>query len=195
MLKAVLSPSVDEMIERAYALLKEGSYEDVLEAFSDCLLLEPAEARAYYGRGMANFQLKKWKEAVFDFRKALEFNPEDPETCVSLGMSLAMGDQIYESIETFETLLSKKPQYVRGYIQLAQLYYKLGVITKGHRQLDAALASRPSPDERRTIGELKKEQLTLDKKRHYRPDFEALRLENRANSSGFLKRIKALFGF
>ena len=190
-----MSPSVDEMIERAYGLLKEGSYEDALEAFSDCLLLEPAEPRAYYGRGMANFQLKKWKEAVSDFRKALEFNPEDPETYVSLGMSLAMGDQIYESIETFETLLSKKPQYVRGHIQLAQLYYKLGVITKGHRQLDAALASRPSADERRTIGELKKEQLTLDKKRHYRPDFEALRRENRANSSGFLKRIKALFGF
>ena len=44
-----MSPSIDEMVERAYGQLKEGCCEEAVEAFSDCLLLEPAEARAYYG--------------------------------------------------------------------------------------------------------------------------------------------------
>ena len=182
------------MIERAYGQLKEGDCEDAAQAFSDCLLLEPVDARAYYGRGMAYFQLKKWGEAIFDFKKATELNPEDPESRVSLGMSQALGNKAYDAIETFETLLSKHPKYVRGHIQLAQLYYKLGVIAKGHRQMDTALASKPSPDERIQINAIKKEQLTLDKKRHYRPDFEELRRHNRATSGGFLKKLKSLFG-
>ena len=181
------------MIEQAYGQLKEGYFEDAAEAFSDCLFLEPAEARAYYGRGMANFQLKKWERAVSDFQKAKELNPEDPENWVSLATSLAASNKIYDAIEVFETLLAKRPQYVRAHIQLAELYYRLGVITKGHRQLEAALQSRPSLSERKTIEELKKIQLTMDKKRFYRPDFEELRKQNRTNSSSFLKKIKNLF--
>ncbi len=188
-----MSSSVDEMIEQAYGQLKEGYLEDAVEAFSDCLLLEPGEASAYYGRGMAHFQLKRWESAIPDFCKAKELNPEDPENWVALATSLAAGNKIYEAIEVFETFLATKPQYVRAHIQLAELYYRLGVITKGHYQLEAALASRPSPDERRKIEELKKQQTTLDKRRYYRPDFEALRQQNRSASSGFLKKIKALF--
>ncbi len=181
------------MIEQAYGQLKEGYFEDAVEAFSDCLLLEPAEAKAYYGRGMANFQLKRWESAVPDFRRAKELNPEDPEHWVALAMSLAASNKIYDAIEVFETLLAKQPKYVRGHIQLAELYYRLGVITKGHRQLDIASASRPSLDQRRLIEQMRKEQAALDKKRYYKPDFEALRQQNRADSFGFLKRIKGLF--
>ncbi len=182
------------MLQQAYGQLKEGYFEDAIEAFSDCLLLEPGEARAYYGRGMAHFQLKKWDAAVPDFQKAKEFNPEDPENHIALATSLAADNKIYEAIEVFEALLQKQPQYVRAHIQLAELYYRLGVITKGHRQLDIGLASRPSLAERKIIEQLKKEQMTMDKKRYYRPDFEALRQQNRNASGGFLKRIKALFG-
>ncbi len=188
-----MDPSIDHMIERAYGQLKEGYFEDAAEAFSECLLLEPNEARAYYGRGMARFQLKEWPLAVSDFKKAQEFDPENLENWVALATSLAADDKIYEAVEVFEALLANHPQYTRGHIQLAQLYYRLGVITKGHRQLDAALASRPSLDERRLIEQLKKEQLTLDKKRYYRPDFEALRQKTRASSSNFREKIKNLF--
>ena len=181
------------MLERAYERLKDGYPEDAVESFSNCLLLEPGEARAYYGRGMAYFQLKKWESAVPDFFKAKELNPQDPENWVALATSLASGDKVYEAIEVFEALLVKNPQYVRGHVQLAQLYYRLGVITKGHRQLDIALTSRPSADERRAIEQLKREQTALDKRRHYRPDFEALRQKNRAGSTGFFTRIKSLF--
>jgi len=181
------------MINSAYEQLKEGNLEAAVEAFSDCLLLEPSEARVYYGRGMARFQLKQWPAAISDFRKAVELDPEEPEHWVSLGLSLASGDGVYEAIDVFERLLEKKPKYARARILLAQLYYRLGVITKGHHELDLALSSRPTLSERKTIEGMKKEQLLLDKKRYYRPDFEALRQQNRASSSGFLRMIRSLF--
>ena len=171
-------------MEQAYQKLQDGYFEDALEAFNQCLIVEPTEAKAHYGRGMAHFQLKKWSSAVEDFKKAKELNPEDLESWVSLAMSLAMEDQIYEAIEVFETLLAGHPDYVRGHIQLGQLYYRLGVISKGHAQMDLALNARPSLAERRLVEQLKKEQTALDKRRYYRPDFEALRKKNQISESG-----------
>jgi len=191
-----MSVFINEMIKQAYEYLAGGYFEDAVEAFSKCVLLEPIkppEAKVYSGRGRAYFQLKKWKFAIADFEKAKKLDTEDPENWLGLALSLAMDNKIYEAIDVYETLLTANSQLVRAHIQLALLYYRLGVIGKGHRQLDIALVSRPSLAERRMIEELKKEQLVLDKKRYYKPDFEALREQNRAGSFGFLKGIKKLF--
>ncbi len=182
------------MIEEAYEKLKEGYFEDAVESFSACLQLDPHQARIYYGRGMARFKLEKWESALEDFCKAKELNPDDPENWMACAMTCAMDNKIYEAIDLFEQLLANYPRYIRGHVQCAQLYYRLGVIPKGHAQLDIALASRPSLSERRMIEQLKNEQLALDKKRYYRPDFESLRQQNHAVASGLLKRIKNLFG-
>ncbi len=180
------------MIEQAYGRLREGSFEDAVEAFSECLLLEPAEPSAYYGRALSYFQLKKWPLAASDFLKAKDLNPANSENWIGFAMSLAMDNKIYEAIQIFEELLTQQPNCVRAHIQLAQLYYRLGVIGKGHCQLDRALASRPSLVERRAIERLKNEQLVLDKKRYYRPDFEALRRDTPALFGGLGKRISWL---
>jgi len=172
----------NEMKKQAYEHLRGGYFEDAVEAFSKCILLEPiepAEAKIYSGRGAAYFQLKKWKLAIADFEKARQLDVKDSENWLGLALSLAMDNKIYEAIDVYEALLAGNPRFVRAHIQLALLYYRLGVITKGHRQLDIALASVPSLNERRIIEGLKKEQLTLDKKRYYRPDFEALHRQNR----------------
>ena len=170
------------MLKHAYEQLAAGALEDAVEAFSDCLRTDPGEARSHYGRGMAYFQLTQWPAATADFRQAKALNPAEPEYGLALAMGLAMGSAIYEAIAVFDELLAAHPQYVRGHIQLAQLYYRLGVITKGHRQLDAALAARPTAAERKAINELKGSQLALDKRRYYRPDFEALRRQHRSPS-------------
>ena len=188
-----MNASINEMRELAYEHLRGGYFEDALEVFSHCLLLEPGDARIYYGRGMAHLQLKKWKPAIADFEKARELDDEDPENCLALAISLAMDNKIYEAIDCYEALLARKPQLVRAHIQIAMLYYRLGVITRGHRQLDIALTFRPSLAERKMIEGLKKEQLALDKKRFYKPDFEELRRQNQVSSGAFLKKIQNLF--
>ena len=187
---------LSETLEKAFEQLKEGYFESAIEGFTLCILSEPGEVRAYEGRALANFQIKKWNEAISDFRKAKELNPENPENWVGLGISLAITNEVYPAIDVLETLLLKFPQFVRGHIQLARLYYQLGIIKKGHAQLDLALASRPSLAERRTIESLKKEQLTLDKKRFYRPDFEELHLKNKISGrfiKQFIESIKKIF--
>ncbi len=187
------SPDISAMVVQAYGQLKDGRFEDAIDAFSACLRLEPAQVDAYRGRAVAYFQLKQWPRAAADFAQAKALDAGEAEHWIGLAMSLAMDHKIYEAIEVFETFLAKHPQHVRAHIQLAQLYYRLGVIAKGHAQLDLALAARPSLGERRTIEQMQHEQLALDKRRYYRPDFEALRRNTAPLFAGVFRRLKAFF--
>ena len=181
------------MLDQAYGRLREGAFEEAIERFSECLRLEPAQPRAYAGRAMGHLQLKQWPLAAADFSKARELDTGEADHWIGLATALAADHKIYDAIDVFETFLAQRPQHVRAHLQLAQLYYRLGVIAKGHQQLDLAMASRPSLAERRSIEQLKQEQLTLDKRRYYRPDFEALR-RNNPPAFPWLRRIKGFFG-
>ncbi len=99
--------SLNEILEQALARLAEGYFEDAIDGFSEYLLIEPNEPKAYQGRAQANFQIKNWTAAISDFRRATELNPEDLESRVGWGTSLARVDQIYEAIDIFENLLAK----------------------------------------------------------------------------------------
>jgi tetratricopeptide (TPR) repeat protein len=182
------------MIDQAYVLLSGGYFKDAVKAFSDCLALESTEARAYRGRGEAYFKLKKWKLAIADFEQARQLDCQEPNSWMGLAMSLVMDNKIYEAIDVYEALLVAQPRFILAHIQLALLYYRLGVIGKGHRQLDLAMDLGPTPQERKRIEDLKKEELILDKKRYYRPDFQALREQNKVGSFSFLKEFRKLFG-
>lgn len=165
---------LSEALAQAVARLREGACEEAVEQFSACLVVAPADPRAYRGRGMAHVQLQQWPQAIADFSKAKELDSSEPEHWIGLATSLAMDHKVYEALGVFEAFLADHPQHVRARLQLAQLYYRLGAIPKGHRELDLALAARPTLSERRAIEALKREQLTLDKRRYARPDFEAL---------------------
>ncbi len=182
------------MIEEAQQKLKEGYFEKAIKAFEECIVSNPLQADAYLGRALAYFQLKNWTAALSDFTKARELDSDNLENWIGVAMSLAMSNKVYEAIDVFDTLLKNHPNYVRGHVQLGSLYYRLGTITKGHQQMEKALASDPSLSERRMIEKLYKEQKELDKKRFYRPDFVALREKNRlAASEGLLRKIIDFF--
>ncbi len=173
-----------EMLTTAETSLREGSFECAIEEFTAALERSPELAEAYRGRALASFQLKQWAEAQADFARARELNPDDRESWIGLGMSLAMANEIYPAIEIFETLLVRHPDYVRGHLQLGLLYYKLCATAKGRAHLEQALACRPTLAERRLIEQVLGEQAKLDKGRYYRPDFAALRACRATGTAG-----------
>ena len=180
----------ETLISQGYEQLAEGRFEEAVETFSAALSVGPQEPKALRGRGLARVQLKQWPSAVVDFSAARNLAPEDPENWVDLGICLAADGQMYPAIETFEALLARQPQYVRGHIELGLLHVRLGAIPRGRRQLQQALACRPSVAERRFIEAVLREQDRLDRKRYYRPDFEALHQQQSGRSvGGFLKRL------
>ena len=97
--------SLGEILEEAFAQLAQGRFENAIDRFSEYLLIEGNEPRAYEGRALAHFQIKNWNTALSDFRKATELNPGEPENWVGLGLTLAMLNEIYPAIHVFEDLI------------------------------------------------------------------------------------------
>lgn len=168
------------MLEQGYDHLREGLFDNAVEAFTACLAVSNREAAAFRGRGLAGFQIGQWAAAASDFKRALELDPSDKESRLGLGMSQAMQEQIYEALATFEGLMETYPDFVRGHIQLGLLHYKLCATAKGKQHMELALSHRPTLAERRTVERILREQKALDEKRFQRPDFEALRRARRS---------------
>lgn len=169
-----LNQAIDTMLAEGYQQLQAGGIEKAIEVFSTCLVMEPREARAFRGRGFCHAQLKQWDKAADDFSSAKQINPDDVDSWIELGISLAMQNEIYPAIRVFEELLAMHPGSSKAHLQLGLLYLKLCMIRKGRDELQAAVACHPTLAQRRLIEETLYEQDKLDRGRYYRPDFEAL---------------------
>ena len=167
--------------ENACKDLQEGTFERAIETFTACIISQPQEAAAYCGRAIAHFELKHWKAAQADFRRARDLNPDDPESWIGLGMSLAMELQIFPAIEVVETYLMSHPTYMRAHLVLGMLYFRLGVLHKGRNYLEKARELDPSPEDLRLIESQLQEQAQIYQKRSYCSDLGALHQPDRTS--------------
>lgn len=166
--------TITMLVQQGYEHLNDGALPEALDTFSAALAIEPDAPNALRGRGLVQMQLKHWRDAAEDLRRARDLAPEEADLWVELGMSLAMDGRVYPALEVFETLLATHPTCVRGRLEMGLLYLRLGAIPKGRQQLEEALTHRPTPAQRQAVQSILNEQRKLDRKRSYRPDFDAL---------------------
>ncbi len=177
------------LVQHGFEQLEAGQWEEAIETFSAALVMSPHESRAHRGRGLASLQLRQWPAAAAAFECAKRSDPHDPDNWVDLGISLASDGKIYQALKVFEELLAREPSYVRGYMEFGVLYLRLGAIPKGRELLQQALTHHPTPTQRQMIESMIREQQRLDRKRFYRPDFEALYRARVAARPGLIQAI------
>lgn len=182
-------PALHALIDQAFEQLAEGVYEEAVETFSAALAVEPQQLRALRGRGLAHAHLKRWSLALADFHAVTELAPDDVDSRIDWANSLAMDTQVYEALTIFEYVLDRWPKNVRAHIELGRMHFRVGAVTKGREQLQRALTCRPTRAQRQLITDILQEQDHLDRKRAYRPDFEALRKQRQPSPmSGWISR-------
>jgi len=97
-----------------------------------------------YFRGISYERAGAWEKAEADFRKALEFEPEQPQVLNYLGYSLIdKGRNLSEALEMVKKAVELRPN--DGYIvdSLGWAYYKLGDYEESVKQLERAVELRP----------------------------------------------------
>jgi tetratricopeptide (TPR) repeat protein len=65
--------------ELGNAKLEEGNYDLAIENFSQAILLDENNLKAFYNRGIALKDLKNYSGALFDFNKVISLNPQDAQ--------------------------------------------------------------------------------------------------------------------
>ncbi|MDF5727458.1 MAG: tetratricopeptide repeat protein [Rhizonema sp. PD38] len=63
-------------MERGYKRIEKKDYKGAIEDFNQVFKIEPNNAYAYVGRGLASFSLEQYQVAKMDFDKAVEINPD-----------------------------------------------------------------------------------------------------------------------
>jgi protein O-GlcNAc transferase len=78
----------------------------------------PAYVNAYYNLGICFHAQGRYHDAVLNYRKALEVDPQHFKTCNNLGETLSAEGKSDEAIEYFEKALKIKPDYLCAHSNL-----------------------------------------------------------------------------
>lgn len=117
-------------------------------AIGDPLLAEMAarsrSAQYYLERGYAASRAGRDEEAVTEFRRAVEFNPDDPSARVSLGQGLLQTGQGDAALEQFQRALEIDPGYGPARYRRGTLREERGDDTGAIEDYRAALAADPN---------------------------------------------------
>lgn len=131
----VINKSLSHHLDKQAAIeffkgIKAGNRGEQLLAFSyfsNAIKAAPDFANAYYERGIINGRLKLYEQAIADFSRSIELNPQDSVAYNNRGLARAKGLQQYkESIADFTAAVDLDPQFAEAYDNRALAYRMAG---------------------------------------------------------------------
>src|SRR6185312_16133690 len=104
-----------------------------------------AQTAASYSKAATEFARQKaWDEAIADYRKALELEPNDPLTHYNLALALKYKGEASVAAPEFQAALRLKPKWADAHYALGATWYDLHDLTASVKELHAALALEPT---------------------------------------------------
>ncbi len=134
-------------------------YDKAEKEFKAVLKINPENARALHNLGLIYMNMKQFDKAEKDFRTVYMMSPNDPYICFILGNVLSMNKRtIPEAISMYNKSLSLMPSNTQGYIDLGNLYLKIGRKEQAINEFEKALKLNPDAQElKEQIDKLKKQ--------------------------------------
>jgi tetratricopeptide (TPR) repeat protein len=129
-------------------LAEEGRSQEALEAATKAILVEPDfAAEAYYTRGTIWLDLKRPTEAIADFEKALQFDPDHVEARVNLASQLVTQGKLEPAIQHLTAAIHLNPEHAVAHYDLATALARSGRQAKAiaHYQRSIELAPTNAP--------------------------------------------------
>jgi tetratricopeptide (TPR) repeat protein len=97
------------ILEAAANECKKGDYKQGIHLYSKYLQSTPSDAKAYYQRGKAYFQIKDYNAAISDLNKALAIAPDDPHLIGERGLTYFMAKRETLAMDDFDKAIEIDP--------------------------------------------------------------------------------------
>jgi tetratricopeptide (TPR) repeat protein len=120
-------PKVHAALGEMY--LEQANYAAAEKEFRAEAALTPASAEVAYKLGLSLANLGQGEAAAAELERSLRLRPEMPQTALELGKALAGLGRANDAVQAFEKVVTWEPASrlaEAAYLQLAQLYRKLG---------------------------------------------------------------------
>jgi tetratricopeptide (TPR) repeat protein len=129
----------------AMAYRKKEAWDRVASTLARATQVAPKFANYWYERGYALEEqaAKKtisWEEAKDPFKKCIEADPNFADCYHELGYAYLWTDNEQEALENYTKAIDRKPDELRFYTRLADLYLSLGYMDQAAQVLKEALA-------------------------------------------------------
>lgn len=148
----------EQALQRAEEAISKGSYQDAVTLLAPLANAGQKDGRLFYDLGFAQDALGKDQEAATAYRGALERNPQDGTTRVSLGLLLARsGDRAAAEEELARATRSPGlPAEIAGraFRALAQMHVETQPVRAADELLAALKLSPETPEDARLAAEI-----------------------------------------
>ncbi|NEP86906.1 MAG: tetratricopeptide repeat protein [Okeania sp. SIO2C2] len=113
-----------EIYKQAIAKSRAKDYQAAIQYFSRVIEINPNFAEAYYGRGLARFDLGNNNEAIADYTQALAINPNYIDAYLARGIAKLAVKDISATIEDANQIITINNHYAPAYKLLGNAYRK-----------------------------------------------------------------------
>ncbi len=119
--------------DEAKLKLSQGDVDGAIASYRKAIELDPKDAVAHHGLGLALAENEDFEEAVAAYLKAIELDPEYAEAYNDLGWAYFNLDWTTEEqievckqiLEFFKQAITLKPNYTEAYYNIVQVYLNL----------------------------------------------------------------------
>ncbi|MFZ1009744.1 MAG: tetratricopeptide repeat protein, partial [Candidatus Sulfotelmatobacter sp.] len=157
---------------------KKGDNAAALAQWKKALEMEPDDARANNGMGIALSVAGNSAEAIDYFRKATQLNGDFFEAFYNLGLELVKKNRVNQAIDAWLNTVRIRPQFAGGHENLGYAFYLQGDFKAAISHLRSALAVEP---DRVSVLNLAASLLATCPDSSIRNSSEAMALAERAN--------------
>jgi ppGpp synthetase/RelA/SpoT-type nucleotidyltranferase len=136
------SAGVNDLLVEAINAHIENRLDTALDLYTKLLIISPNHY-IYNHRGLIYFTLSEYQNALDDFSKAIEIEPNDTRVYTNRGLTFRMLGRYDEAIEDFNLSLALNPLWPDTFYGRALTYYDMGNIKGALEDIDRAISLKP----------------------------------------------------
>ena len=131
------------LFESANNECKNGNFKEGIHLYSQYLKNNENDAKAFYQRGKAHFQLKNYNAAISDLNKAMKLEPNDAHLYGERGLVYFMASEQEKSMNDFNTAIELEPNNPYRWASRAFINDKIGNLNESVEDYKKALEIDP----------------------------------------------------
>ena len=131
------------LVRQGAAALLRGKYEHAIKAYDQALeydkLSDIRKASIHSDRGVAYWRMKQNKQALADFGKAIELNPQYPQVYNNMGNVYMDMDRPAKALSVFTKAIDLAPTYGVAYNNRGSANFEMGNLDKAVEDFNSAV--------------------------------------------------------
>lgn len=128
---------------RAVAKINLDDYKGAEDDCTMCLERNQFLVQAYYARGIARQSQDKLDEAIEDYKKGLEYRPEDRGMLINMAVAFIQKKDYEGAEKAFDTLMTAHPRHAMNYMTRGAMYIEKGDTAKAMADYDQSISMDP----------------------------------------------------